>query len=164
MQGRFRLGCRFGRIAQFFVNNSMWNGRLAVPWPFLPGVCVNIGAQNEMKGFPYLHFCMPAQVQQCVSPPKHLESKLELGLFRKDTRFPRACTSIKDYLSPWHFIRKWPSKRREVNIWQTILHSMDSLVHWDQRVWDSDMAKAWVVSDTNCDRNVEKHPTEFRRC
>ena len=84
---------------------------------------------------------------------------LELCLFRKDTRFPRACTSIRDYLSSWHFIGKRPSKRREVNIWLTILHSMDSLVQWDQRVWNGDIAKAKVEmgSNTNRDRNVENH-------
>ena len=105
---------------------------------------------------------MLAQVQQSSSQQKDLN----LDFFRKDSRFPRGCTSITAYLSPWHFIGKRPSKRREVNIWLTIMHSMDSLVQWDQRIWDGDMAKAKVEmgSNTACDRNVENHATEIRRC
>ena len=94
------------------------------------------------------------------------QKDLNLDFFRKDSRFPKVGTSIRDYLSSWHFIGKWPSKRREVNIWLTILHSLDSLVQWDQRVWNGDMVKAKVEmgSNTACDRNVENHATEILRC
>ena len=50
-----------------------------------------------------------------------------------------------------------PSKRREVHIWLTILHSMESPVQWDQWVWNGDMANAKVEmgSNTDRDKNVE---------
>ena len=81
-----------------------------------------------------------------------------LGFFRKGTRFPKACTGIGNHVSPWHFIGKRRSKRREVKIWLTILHSLDSLVQWDQWVWNGDMAKAKIemASNTDRDRDVEK--------
>ena len=126
------------------------------------------GSKMKSKNVPKASisaFCTVACQQKSSNAFRHQSIwNLELGFFKKGTRFPIACTSIRDYLSPGHFIRKRPSKRREVNIWLTILHSMDSLVQWDQRVWDGGMAKVAVVSNTSCDRNVEKHPTEFLRC
>ena len=162
-------------------SNGMWCSTIT----FLPGqreehpaswhciiLCVNTGVQNEIKKrskgqyFRFLHCCMPAEVQECVSQPKHLESRARCLLVKKGTRFPKVGTSIRDYLSPWHFIGKRPSKRREVNIWLTILHSLDSLVQWDQRVWNGDMAKAKVEmgNNTDRDRNVKNHAIEILRC
>ena len=118
-----------------------------------------------MKGFPYTRKSNSCW-HKSSKTRRNKRIYIDLDFFRKDSRFPKVCTSIRDYLSPWHFIGKRTSKRREVNIWLTILHSMDSLVQWDQRVWNGDMAKAKVEmgSSTACDRNVENHATEILRC
>ena len=42
---------RYGALLQ--VNNGMWNEPLAESW-HCTVLCVNIGAQNEIKGFPYV--------------------------------------------------------------------------------------------------------------
>ena len=90
-----------------------------------------------------------------------------IDFFRTCTRFPKACTSIRDYiLLSMALQQERTSKRREVNIWLTILHSRDSLVQWDQRVRDGDMAKAKVEmgNNTDCDRNRKTIRLKFLRC
>ena len=125
-------------------------------------------------------FHMPGLVLHAgTSPAKLVKQKdLCLDFFRNGTRFPKACTSIRDYVSDAYHREMTFKKDDEVKIWVTSLHSLDSLVLWDQRVWNGDMANAklrWEATQTETEMlktmlqkfwdvntEAESEPTRYR--